>query len=190
MTNRKVEVQINDRFKLVCEINDIPYDKELDVYVMDTALSECQDIARISPEYNIDKNYDVRYEDERVSLKIFTDENDDDFTEEHLIPIRCAEEDEELTVSEILQLEEIELEQNVHNLLQCESVQLGQFFFNGKIDLENCKNYSYKPVLDYDAAYFDYTLKQKGKVVLECVPREEVEEYINKILKKYQVKKQ
>lgn len=188
MKNRKVEVQINDRFKLVCEINDMPYDKEIDVYVIDTALSECQDIARISPEYDMDEDCNVIYEEDRVSLKIFADENDEDFTEEHLIPIRYAEEEDELSVSEILQLEEIEVEQNVHNILQCEPVQLGQFFFNGKLDLENCKNYSYKPRTDYDAAYFDYTLKHKGTVVLECTSTEEVEDYINKILAKYKIR--
>lgn len=189
MRTKKVEVEINDRFTLVCEVGIRPYEKELNVYIEDSVECDYQDIARISPEYDLDDDYNVVYNDDRVSLKIFTDENNEDFTQEHLIPIRYAEEDDELSVSEILQLEEIEVEQNVHNVLQCESVQLGQFVNNGKLDLANCKNFSYKPRTDYGAAYFDYTLKCKGTVVLECVTMEEVEEYINKILANYKIRK-
>lgn len=187
MRTQKISVEINDRFKLVCELGIRPYEKELNVYVEDTVACDYQGIARISPEYDLDDDCNVVYNDDRVSLKIFADEENEDFTEEHLIPIRCPE--EELTVGEIIKLEGLEVEQNVHDVLQCESVLLGQFVSDGKLDLEYCKNYSYKPVMDYDAAYYDYTLKHKGKIVLECVPREEVENYINKILAKYKLKK-
>lgn len=186
MKTQKISVEINDRFTLVSEVGIRPYEKELNIYVEDNVECDYQDIARISPDYDLDDECNVTYNDDRISLKIFTDENNEDFTEEHLIPIRCPE--EELTVSGIMKLEELELEQNVHNVLQCESVQLGQFVNNGKLNLENCKNFSYKPRTDYDAAYFDYTLKRKGTVVLECATMEEVEEYINKILAKYKIK--
>lgn len=187
MKAQKIDVDINDRFKLVCELGIRPYEKELNVYIEDKVACDYQDVARISPEYDLDDDCNVTYDEDRVSLKIFTDENNEDFTKEHLIPIRCPE--EELTVSEIMKLEELELGQNVHNVLHCESVLLGQFVSDGRVNLEDCKNFSYRPVMDYDAAYYDYTLKHKGEVVLECVPREDVEKYINKILAKYNIKK-
>ena len=187
MITQKIDVDINERFKLVCELGVRPYEKELNVYVEDKVACDYQDIARISPEYDLDDDCNVTYEEGMISLKIFADKDKEDFTAERFIPIRFAE--EEFTVSEIMKLEKLELEQNVHNVLQCESVLLGQFVSDGKVNLEDCKNFSYRPVMDYDAAYFDYNLKHKGKVVLECASTEEVEEYINKILAKYNIRK-
>lgn len=187
MRTQKISVEINDRFTLVCEVGIRPYEKELNVYIEDAVECDYQDIARISPEYDLDDDCNVTYGDDKISLKIFTDENNEDFTEEHLIPIRCPE--EEFTVGEIIKLEGLEVEQNVHNVLQCESVLLGQFIYDGKLDLADCKNFSYRPVIDYDVAYYDYSLKHKGERVLECVSTEEVEKYINKILDKYNIKK-
>lgn len=189
MTNRKVEIQINDRFKLICEVNDIPYDKELDIYIVDTGLSEFQDIARISPEYDYDDDNDVRYGTDKISVKLFADKDNEDFTEEYLIPVRCAETDEWLTISQILDIEEIEVEQNIHDVLQYELMDMNRFIRNGEINLDDSKNYSFSPTTDYGAARFDYTLKRKGNVVLECVSGEDVKSYIDEILKNYKVKK-
>lgn len=187
MKTPKIEVAINDRFKLVCEVGIRPYEKELNVYVEDKIACDYQDIARISPEYDLDKDGNVTYEDDRVSLKIFTDENNEDFTEEHLIPVRCPE--RELSISEIIALEKLEVEQNIHYVEQYEKVNLVNFVTDNKLDLKECKNSSNNLVTDYDSAYFDYTLTHKGSVVLECVPREDVEKYINEIISHYKLQK-
>ena len=189
MTGRKIEVEVNDRFKLVCELNEAPYDKELDIYLVDTALLDCQDIARISPEYKYGEDCNVQYGTDKISVKLFTDKDDEDFTKKYSIPIRRAEIEEELTISEILDIEEIEVEQNIHDVLQYELMDMNRFVSNGEINLDDSKNYSFSPTTDYGAARFDYTLKRKGDVVLECVSSEDVKKYINDILKNYKVKK-
>ena len=189
MTSRKIEVDVNDRFKLVCDLNEVPYDKELDIYLVDTALLDCQDIAKISPEYKYGEDGNVQYGNNKISVKLFTDKDDEDFTKKYSIPIRCVETEEELTISEILDIEEIEVEQNIHDVLQYELMDMNRFVSNGEINLDDSKNYSFSPTTDYGAARFDYTLKRKGDVVLECVSSEDVKNYINDILKNYKVKK-
>lgn len=185
MTNKQMEVEINSRFKLICEPNIAPYDKEFDLYVVDTSLLECQDIARISPTYNIDKDGDVSYDSNKISIKLFTDENNEDFTKEHLISIRHIETSEELSPREILKIEEIKVEQNIHNISQRAFIDLNKCIDDGKINLEDSRIYSFFPATDYRTAHFDYNVIRKGRIVLECVSSQEVKSYILKVLKEY-----
>lgn len=88
MTNRKMTneycIDLGNNLKLKFKTIDPPYDKEIAVYLEKN--NKTQEIARISPEYDIIAN-NVIYNNERISVKLYTDPDNEDFTQEHLIPV-------------------------------------------------------------------------------------------------------
>lgn len=88
MPNKKIKdeycIDLGFNVKLKFETIDPPYDKEVTVYLEKNG--KTQEIARISPEYDIIANQ-VIYDNERISVKLYTDYDNEDFTEEQLIPV-------------------------------------------------------------------------------------------------------
>lgn len=88
MTNRKITneycIDLGNNLKLKFETIDPPYDKEVAVYLEKNG--KTQEIARISPEYDIIANQ-VIYDNEQMSVKLYTDYDNEDFTQKHLIPV-------------------------------------------------------------------------------------------------------
>lgn len=80
-----IKIPIDDEKNLIIYEMDKPYDKEIDIFVEeldDNKEYMCKrEILRISPSYEIDDNSNVNYNNERIDVKLWLD-NEDDFSED------------------------------------------------------------------------------------------------------------
>lgn len=88
--NNKIIVDINDRFQLVAALNDWgPNAKELaeiSVFLQEKATGLIhQDLAVIGRNYKMTDNGPELYDD--LSVKVYADANNEDFTDDFTIPI-------------------------------------------------------------------------------------------------------
>lgn len=81
-----IKIPLSDKLSLIAKTNVSPFDKELNIY-LDS--DDCyQDIAIISPNYTIYPSTNtVHYDNDTISVKLFEDENDEDFTQDIDIPV-------------------------------------------------------------------------------------------------------
>lgn len=185
--NNRIEVEIGNGCKMVCIKNEEPFEKDLNIFVVDSRGNVIQDLASVGLEYKIDDDFKINYLNDTFSVKVFADSNNEDFNVEMLIP-RIEVEKRAMSVSEVLRLENIEIEENTHGILEYGKVNISCFEdnINDDVDFNLAGFYDVPNVnANYDGAYTDYTVYKKGEVVLECVPDSEVDEFIKNLLKKY-----
>lgn len=185
--NNRIEVEIGNGCKMVCIKNEEPFEKDLDIFVVDSNGNVIQDLASIGLNFKIDADCKIHYSKDTFSVKVFADSNNEDFNVEYLIS-NIEVEKEKLSVADVLRLENIEIEENTHGVLEYGKVNISCFEddINDDVDFNLSSFYDVPNVnADYDGAYTDYTVYKKGEVVLECVPDSEVDEFIKNLLKKY-----
>lgn len=184
---KSIEVEIGNGLKLVCLNNTEPFEKDFNIFVEDENGAIVQDLASIGLDFKIDDDCKIHYLDNIFSVKVFADSENEGFTVEHLIP-NIGIENKKFSVSEVLRLEKIEIEENTHGVLEYGKINIDSF----EGDVDNNTNFKLSEFYDlpnvnanYDGAYTDYTVYKNGEVLLECVPDTEVNEYINDLLRKY-----
>lgn len=185
--NDRIEIEIGNGYKIVCISNTEPFEKELGVYVVDSNGNVVQDLVSIGLDYKIDDDFKVHYLNDNFSVKVFADPNNEDFNVEMLIP-RIEVKKEKLSVAEVLSLENIEIEENTHSVLECGKINIECFDddINDDVNFKLSSFYDVPNVnTNYDGAYTDYTVYKNGEVVLECVSDSEVDEFVRNLIKKY-----
>lgn len=185
--NNRIEVEIGNGCKIVCIKNEEPFDKDLNIFVIDSQGNVIQDLASIGLDFKLDDDFKVHYLNDNFSVKIFADSNNEDFNIEMLIP-RIEAEKKEMTVGEILMLENVEIEENTHGVLECGKIEISCFEddINDDVDFNLSSFYDVPNVdADYDGAYTDYTVYKNGEVVLECVSDSEVDNFVRNLIEKY-----
>ena len=184
---KSIEIEIGNGLKLVCLNNTEPFEKDFNIFVEDENGAIVQDLASIGLDFKIDDDCKIHYLNNIFSVKVFADSENDDFTVEYLIP-NIGFENKKFSVAEVLMLENIEIEENTHGVLEYGKINIDSF----EDDVDNNTNFKLSEFYDlpnvnanYDGAYTDYTVYKNGEVLLECVPDTEVNEYINDLLRKY-----
>ena len=185
--NGRIEVEIGNGCKMVCIKNEEPFDKDLNIFVIDFQGNVVQDLAYVGLGYKFDDDFKVNYLDDTFSVKVFADSNNEDFNVEYLIPSIVVKK-EKISVAEVLSLENIEIEENTYGVLEYGKVNIScfeddinddvEFNFAGFYDVPNVN-------ANYDGSYTDYTVYKNGEVVLECVSDSEVDEFVRNLIKKY-----
>lgn len=184
---KSIEVEIGNGLKLVCLNNTEPFEKDLNIFVADTNGEVVQDLVSVGLDIKIDDEFKIHYLNDIFSVKVFADSEDEVFTVEHLIP-NIGFENKKFSVAEVLRLENIEIEENTHSVLECGKVNIECFDddINDNVDFKLSSFYDVPTVnADYDGAYTDYTVYKNGEVVLECVSDSEVDEFVRNLIKKY-----
>ena len=75
-------IDIGDGIHLVALLSSYPYDKEVGIYLEKNNVF--QDIVRICPSYDIDNNENVIYTNSYISIKVYSDENNEDFQDDFM----------------------------------------------------------------------------------------------------------
>lgn len=185
--NGRIEVEIGNGCKIVCIKNEEPFDKDLNIYVVDSQGNVVQDLASIGLEFKIDDDFKINYLNDAFSVKVFADSNNEDFNVEMIIP-RIEVEKEKMSVAEVLNLENIEIEENTHGVLEYGRIEISCFEddIHDDVDFKLSSFYDIPNVnANYDGAYTDYTVYKNGEVILECVSDSEVDEFVRGLIKKY-----
>lgn len=78
------EIEIKDGVYLVAERSQKPFDKEIGIYLKSNGIF--QDIALISPNYELDDDLNVHYDDKEIIVRLWEDEDSDDYTKTVNIP--------------------------------------------------------------------------------------------------------
>lgn len=86
MDKKIIEVEVKDGVFLVVEQSLEPFNKEVGIYLKSNGTF--QDIALVSPDYEVDENANVHYSDNELLVRIWGDENSDDYTKTANIPFR------------------------------------------------------------------------------------------------------
>lgn len=87
MENNKIIISLSEDENLIFERNTDPGYNEVFVYVERNGIV-WQDLAIIGQNYKYDENMSVHNEDGVYSIRVFGDENNEDFTEEFIIERR------------------------------------------------------------------------------------------------------
>ena len=184
--NDRIEVEIGNGCKMVCVKNEEPFEKDLNIFVVDSRGNVIQDLASIGLEFKIDADCKINYSNDTFSVKVFADSNNEDFNLEMLIP-RIEVEKEKMSVADVLRLENIEIEENTHGILEHGKINISCFEddINDDVDFNLSGFYDVPNVnADYDGSYTDYTVYKNGEVVLECVSDSEVDKFVRNLIKK------
>lgn len=185
--NDRIEIEIGNGCKIVCLKNEEPFDKDLNIFVVDSQGNVVQDLASVGLGYKIDDNFKINYLNDTFSVKIFADSNNEDLNVEILIP-KIEIEKEKMSVAEVLSLENIEIEENTRGVLEYGKVDISCFEddINDDVDFQLAGFYDVPNVnANYEGACTDYTIYKNGEVVLECVSDSEVDEFVRNLIKKY-----
>lgn len=184
---KSIEVEIGNGLKLVCLNNTEPFEKDLNIFVENENGEIVQDLVSVGLDFKIDDDDKIHYLNNIFSVKVFADSENDVFTVEHLIP-NIGVEKKKLFVVDVLRLENIEIEENTHGILEYGKINIDSF----EDDVDNNTDFKLSEFYDlptvnanYDGAYTDYTVYKNGEVLLECVSDTEVDRYINNLLRKY-----
>ena len=82
-----MKIKIDDNLVLCIEQNVTPYDKEIFIYTENNNGVVLQDIIRLSPDYIYGDNDEVIYSTNTLSLKVFEDKDNEDYTLDINIPL-------------------------------------------------------------------------------------------------------
>lgn len=124
--NGRIEIKIGNGCKIICIKNEESFEKEFDIFVIDSQGNVVQDLASIGLDFKIDADCKMHYLNDTFSVKVFADSNNEDFNVEMLIP-RIEVEKEKMSVAEVLRLENIEIEENTHGVLEYGKVNIEWF---------------------------------------------------------------
>lgn len=88
-----IEIPLSDKLSLFAKTNISPFNKEINIYLEND--EDIQDIVTISPTYTIYPSTNtVHYDKDTISVKLFEDETDEDFTQDIDIPVYKGLKDE------------------------------------------------------------------------------------------------
>lgn len=185
--NDRIEIEIGNGCKMVCIRNEEPFEKDLNIFVVDSKGGIIQELASVGLEYKVDDDFEIHYLNDNFSVGVFAESNNKDFTTDFLIP-NIGIEEEKMSIAEVLSLENIEIEENTHGVLEYGKVNIECFDddINDDVDFKLSGFYDVPNVdANYDGAYTDYTVYKNGEVVLECVSDSEVDKFVRNLIKKY-----
>lgn len=80
------KIEIKDGVFLVVEKSQKPFDKEVGIYLESNGIY--QDVVLVSPKYNVDGELSVNYSNDELIVRLWEDENFDDYTKTVNIPLR------------------------------------------------------------------------------------------------------
>lgn len=81
-----IEIPLSDKLSLFAKTNISPFNKEINIYLEND--KDIQDIVTISPTYTIYPSTNtIHYDKDTISVKLFEDENNEDFTQDFDIPV-------------------------------------------------------------------------------------------------------
>lgn len=90
---QEIKIPLSDNLTLIATTNVFPFNKEINIYLEND--SDIQDIVTISPTYTIYPSTNtVHYDKDAISVKLFEDETDEDFTQDIDIPVYKGLKDE------------------------------------------------------------------------------------------------
>lgn len=82
-----IVIELADGIKLIAEQNVDPYEDEITVYL--DKKDSIQDLVMVSLSDTFDDNANRVPSTENISIKVFADSNNEDFTDEYTIPIEA-----------------------------------------------------------------------------------------------------
>lgn len=81
-----IRIPLSDNLTLIASNNVTPFNKEINIYLENN--QNFQDIVTVSPTYTIyPSTNNVHYDKDTISVKLFEDETDEDFTQDIDIPV-------------------------------------------------------------------------------------------------------
>lgn len=87
-----IEIPINDKFSIYAEKSD--NFREMSIYIGDKNRYFLQDLVMVQPTYTIDDDFDIiHWNDDKMSIKVWSDSDNEDFQVEYIVPVSDAEED-------------------------------------------------------------------------------------------------
>lgn len=90
--NKPIIIQVNENTRLVAVQNDVPFDKEIDIFLEKKENGKylfSQDIVRVSPswKYKEKDSDEILYDKDLINVYLYGNENDEDFTDDILLNI-------------------------------------------------------------------------------------------------------
>lgn len=90
--NKPIIIQVNENTRLVAVQNDVPFEKEIDIFLEKKENGKylfSQDIVRVSPswKYKEKDSDEILYDKDLINVYLYGNENDEDFTDDILLKI-------------------------------------------------------------------------------------------------------